>query len=224
MRVHSLPNAGRGGRFTRVYCQQQKPYRGVTPIQLPGGGYWWLGLRRDVQEVYGEDFIIFRPSNSEGLVASPRPPVPQAYSSPPRVRNTTIAHKLLTSGVIVVDTTFDVVPDNNSDCVGIVPLFTPTVVSPADTRHPRRTKRIHFTCRLCGEKNDKAINPHAWATGSVFARCDGCSVVHKLKDNLKIFSEMAGPIFPPRNMRDAFLVEELLQKIAERRRDNGFSP
>ncbi len=44
----------------------------------------------------------------------------------------------------------------------------------------------------------KPINPHAWQTGSVFARCSKCNVTHKLIDNLKIFHECAGPIFPPR--------------------------
>lgn len=39
---------------------------------------------------------------------------------------------------------------------------------------------MRFTCNLCGETSTKAVSPHAWASGSVFARCDGCRVIHKL--------------------------------------------
>lgn len=31
--------------------------------------------------------------------------------------------------------------------------------------------------------------------------------MHKLKDNLKIFHELAGPVFPPRDLRSAYLVQ-----------------
>ena len=31
--------------------------------------------------------------------------------------------------------------------------------------------QLRFTCNLCGETNDCEVNPHAWAKGSVFARC-----------------------------------------------------
>ncbi|KAK9815312.1 hypothetical protein WJX72_001513 [[Myrmecia] bisecta] len=71
-------------------------------------------------------------------------------------------------------------------------------------KHPRRTKKVQFTCNLCGTSNTKAVNPHAWTAGSVFARCEGCQVIHKLTDNLKIFHELSGFIFPPpvrRNLR-----------------------
>lgn len=35
----------------------------------------------------------------------------------------------------------------------------------------------------------------------------GCTAVHKLKDNLRIFHELAGPVFPPRNLRSSYLVQ-----------------
>ena len=41
-------------------------------------------------------------------------------------------------------------------------------------------EQVRFTCNLCGETSTKAVSPHAWASGSVFARCDGCRVIHKL--------------------------------------------
>ncbi len=37
-------------------------------------------------------------------------------------------------------------------------------------------EQVQFTCNLCGEVSTKAVSPHAWASGSVFARCDGCRV------------------------------------------------
>ena len=35
----------------------------------------------------------------------------------------------------------------------------------------------------------------------------GCTAVHKLRDNLNIFHELAGPVFPPRELRSAYLVQ-----------------
>lgn len=40
----------------------------------------------------------------------------------------------------------------------------------------------------------KAVNPRAWATGTVFGRCDGCQVIHKLTDNLELFHELSGAL------------------------------
>ena len=40
------------------------------------------------------------------------------------------------------------------------------------------------------------VNPVAWEKGSIFIRCARCDVVHKVKDNLKIFHELAGQVYP----------------------------
>jgi len=61
---------------------------------------------------------------------------------------------------------------------------------------PRRTRKVKFTCDVCGATNIKPINPFAWKEGTVFAKCGGCNVTHKLIDNLKLFHELAGPVFP----------------------------
>ena len=53
------------------------------------------------------------------------------------------------------------------------------VVRPS-AANPRRTKRVQFTCNLCGETTTKMVNPHAWEKGTVFAQCSGCNVKHKL--------------------------------------------
>ena len=54
--------------------------------------------------------------------------------------------------------------------------------------------QVRYTCKLCGTTTTKAVNPHAWATGTVFGRCDGCQVIHKLTDNLELFHELSGPL------------------------------
>lgn len=67
---------------------------------------------------------------------------------------------------------------------------------------PRRTSpRIYLSC-LC--------NLHVCASRArlpPYPPSQGCTAVHKLKDNLKIFHELAGPVFPPRNLRSAYLVQ-----------------
>ena len=53
------------------------------------------------------------------------------------------------------------------------------VVRPS-SGNPRRTKRVQFTCNMCGATTTKMVNPHAWTKGTVFAQCSGCGVKHKL--------------------------------------------
>lgn len=62
--------------------------------------------------------------------------------------------------------------------------------------HPRRTRMVRFTCRLCGTRTARWVNPHAWQRGSVFARCRGCEVVHKLVDNLEVRRRAPGGGWP----------------------------
>lgn len=74
----------------------------------------------------------------------------------------------------------------------------------APDKNPRRTKKVKFTCKMCETTSVKRVSPHGWTAGSVFAKCDGCGVVHKLVDNLKIFHEFKGPVFPstaPANLK-----------------------
>jgi hypothetical protein len=67
--------------------------------------------------------------------------------------------------------------------------------APTESSSPRRTSRIRFTCRRCGATTQRAVNPHAWRRGTVFATCGGCGVTHKLVDNLRLFHELDGPVF-----------------------------
>jgi hypothetical protein len=102
-----------------------------------------------------------------------------------------LAGSSLGRGSVVIDTDFVVLPAQseapavqpNTTCVGIV--WQPSEESEAQEqeqeqaarasrrrgKHPRRTQALRFTCNLCGEVNDAAVNPHAWRKGSVFARC-----------------------------------------------------
>lgn len=54
--------------------------------------------------------------------------------------------------------------------------------------------QVKYTCKLCSTTTTGAVNPHAWATGTVFGRCDGCQVIHKLTDNLELFHELSGSV------------------------------
>jgi hypothetical protein len=130
------------------------------------------------------------------------------------------------SGMVVIDTECEEVFAPNTTCTGIIYLGSNQGSVPTETafgKHPRRTRRMRFTCNLCGETNEKDVNPRAWTEGSVFARCESCEAVHKLKDNLKIFHELKGPVFPPRDMRASFpAVQEILNRIEAKRINGGF--
>eukprot|EP01018_Ginkgo_biloba_P013355 Gb_31453 [translate_table: standard] len=64
------------------------------------------------------------------------------------------------------------------------------------TKSPRRRMRVAFTCSVCGQRTTRAINPHAYTDGTVFVQCAGCDVFHKLVDNLNLFHEIKGSIYP----------------------------
>lgn len=184
------------------------------PIELPGGAYWWLGANKSSSTViYGENFVWERPRvGGPGLIPVSKQNVSvqrfkSPRSGPPAVRPHQPTGMIL-SGMVVLDTEFDEVFDvdlldpavsntaesfPSTTCTGIVYVGSgdnDTIdvqdVGAASSRHPRRTRRMRFTCNLCGEVNEKEVNPNAWRTGSVFARCEGCTAVHKLKDNLKV--------------------------------------
>ncbi|PRW20862.1 Fructose-1-phosphate phosphatase [Chlorella sorokiniana] len=184
--------------------------------------------------------LVRVPRQPKPVRAAAPPPAtpPVVWVGPPAAGALTLAGSSVGSCSVVIDTEFVVLPPQqpaavqpNTTCLGIV--WQGTVEGEADAaasaaaaargrkrgRHPRRTQTLRFTCNLCGETNDCEVNPHAWNKGSVFARCQGCTAVHKLRDNLKIFHELAGPVFPPRDLRSAYLVQEILDRIAENNRN-----
>lgn len=180
----------------------------VTHLELPGGGFWWLRPRKDEAVVYGDSFTIHRPRiGGEGLVAATKHVSMQKYQDADTQKDAAERLPVLKqysetgvvlSGITVIDTEFTVLEDEYSKptleaCTGIVYIggadlnvTAATDAGAARGHHPRRTRKLRFTCNLCDKTNEKEINPHAWRKGSVFARCDSCSVVHKLRDNLKV--------------------------------------
>nr|GMD04620.1 Hop-interacting protein THI120 [Ipomoea batatas]GME20430.1 Hop-interacting protein THI120 [Ipomoea batatas] len=58
------------------------------------------------------------------------------------------------------------------------------------TKSPRRRMLVAFTCKVCGQRTTRAINPHAYTDGTVFVQCCGCNIYHKLVDNLNLFHDM----------------------------------
>lgn len=64
------------------------------------------------------------------------------------------------------------------------------------SKNPRRTRKVQFTCQRCGETTTRPINPKAFASGTVFAQCAGCQIIHKLTDHLNLVHELGGPVFP----------------------------
>ena len=61
--------------------------------------------------------------------------------------------------------------------------------TPTTQYSPRRTMAVQFTCNRCQTRTERRINPKAYTNGTIFVRCSGCSVHHKLIDNLNLYYE-----------------------------------
>lgn len=48
---------------------------------------------------------------------------------------------------------------------------------------------LGFTCRICTTKHTKLISKTSYYKGVVIARCDGCSNLHLIADNLGWFRD-----------------------------------
>eukprot|EP00890_Picochlorum_soloecismus_P005849 jgi/Picsp_1/6265/NSC_03617-R1_protein len=212
-------------------CQEERPLN--RTLRLPGGEYWWLDSKKNVDVIYGNHFVIERPRcGGEGLVPYSVGGKLQMTSSPLSAQEQSEAlsvfgHDFLSlknsksKGLLGGGTVSRyLLPESSSASSNISSCSLPVLVSgnspeiaPPPMSHPRRTARLSFTCNLCGKRMKHVpVNPHAWKNGSVFCTCEGCRVVHKLKDNLEIFHEI-GDVFPPRNLRNDFLVRDILSKI-----------
>ena len=64
-----------------------------------------------------------------------------------------------------------------------------TVNAPTARFSPRRTMAVQFTCNRCQTRTERRINPKAYTDGTIFVECSGCSVHHKLIDNLNLYYE-----------------------------------
>lgn len=89
----------------------------------------------------------------------------------------------------------------------------------ADTKSPRRTKMLKFTCRAnaCGAVNMRPINPHAFQEGTAFAECGKCGVWHLITDHLNLFHQMKGPVFVDRRstLTDSDLPPSLRLRVVD---------
>lgn len=196
---------------TRSYLIAQCSAR---PVQLPNSAVWYQGAAH-LDVLFGDSFILQRnKQGGPGLVLSPRlssldivdkQERQAAVSRFQQQQSGTLMPEVHFDFLDVLEYTISDVPPSYppTDSVGIVPVNLGGAEQDTDTeqvytKHERRTKAVRYTCKLCGTTSLKAVNPHAWTEGSVFGRCDGCGVVHKIVDNLNVFHEMKGDVFAPR--------------------------
>ena len=235
-------------------------------LRLPGGEYWWLNARKNVDLIYGNEFIIERPRvGGEGILVSRNmdqtslvkrkltrkeqtealsvfgdssifPSYESCYGFEDLTGHSTRSTALLPEhcgtekrvGWMQEEAYVDsesteprketqMVLISKSDAT-MLAARVPDSPQHSPLHHPRRTMRIGFTCNICGHRNhNRPVNPLAWQRGSVFMRCEDCQVVHKLKDNLKIFHELSGEVFPPRHLRNAAMIEDILKHIKQKK-------
>jgi hypothetical protein len=63
----------------------------------------------------------------------------------------------------------------------------------SDDASKRRTKLVMFTCKPCGHRTARMVNPLAWAKGLVFCQCANpeCGAWHNLAaNNPKLYEEI----------------------------------
>eukprot|EP00884_Botryococcus_braunii_P010580 jgi/Botrbrau1/19523/Bobra.0035s0022.1 len=204
--------------FHTVRCVQAPLGSANVPKNIPmPRGVWWLDKSAHNHDVvYGEKFILQRPKRGgPGLVLVPQNPGLQVFDPqdpPPPGPLTVMESERGFSGPPILlnyaGWAWDVTDYNvaeieeeqagkagpwaQTDCLGIVLHSSSAkraMEEPPPSRNPRRTRKVRFTCNLCGNTYVRPVNPHAWTKGSVFAKCEECNVVHKLVDGLKLFHE-----------------------------------
>lgn len=171
--------------------------------ELPGG-YWWLQQSKSNQSVtpeqhvyaiHGEQFVLQR----RRLTREEQTRALSVFMSNTDLVPLSRGNISGNAQIVLVEQADRDEQEDSTDCY--------------DPKSPRRTQRVSFTCKLCLERNlNRPVNPEAWKTGSVFIKCH-CGAVHKMKDNLKIFHELYGDVFPPVHQRESFLIQEILDRI-----------
>lgn len=164
-----------------------------TDIPLPQGVWWLKHANVKEEAAYGDSFVIHRPQDTE-LMMAPRPCAVQVWhpGAPWMHRS---PYRLLPpefdSDVVEVEYVSLEEETSALALTGVGPVVEP-VESP---RNPRRTQKVKFTCNRCRTRTEKFVNPIAWNRGVVFCRCDGCHVVHLIRDEKGVFSCLKGPLF-----------------------------
>lgn len=193
-----------GHRLARVRACAHTSDRG-RPRSIPMPGGVWLNPKdHNYQILYGSTFVIQRDRvGGPGLVLANRdwdmiqvwaPSTPTdlvAWDQPGQLQ-------CLDAAILDVDyvdissTSKDAASDPEdcgSACTSLVYAgpFQSSHTSDMETSlNPRRTRKMQFTCNRCGTRNTNSVNPHAWKNGAVFCRCDGCGIVHLIRDEKNI--------------------------------------
>lgn len=165
-------------------------------IPLPQG-VWWLKHANVKQEAaYGPSFVIHRPEmNPTELVKQPDPVTLQVWSPTMLFRpHFPLLPPKFDSDAEIVEVEW--MPIDTSSSALVLQGIGPVCEDVHEPSSPRRTQKIKFTCNRCQTQTEKFVNPHAWHHGVVFCRCDGCAVVHLIRDQKGVFSCLKGPLFP----------------------------
>ncbi|WCJ35714.1 Zim17-type zinc finger protein [Euphorbia peplus] len=79
--------------------------------------------------------------------------------------------------------------DSNSETYPDAEPSNSNSVASIDTKLPRRSLLVQFTCVGCGGRTQRLINRLAYEKGTVYVQCAGCQKYHKLVDNLGLVIE-----------------------------------
>ncbi|XP_065880183.1 uncharacterized protein [Euphorbia lathyris] len=79
--------------------------------------------------------------------------------------------------------------DRNSETYPEAEVNDSNVGASIDTKLPRRSLLVQFTCGECGGRTQRLINRLAYEQGTVYVQCAGCERYHKLVDNLGLVIE-----------------------------------
>ena len=188
-RAHSFPNEG-----DDVHRRKD--------IRLPQGVWWLKHANVREEAAYGDTFVIHRSQDSpKELVLAPQEQMTLQVWQPATVERQMIVlrspyHILppeFDADAVVVDV--EVTEHTALTFAGEGPACEPVHPAPSSRR---RTRKVKFTCNRCQTTTEKFINPLAWNHGVVLCRCDGCAVVHIIRDEKGVFSCLKGPVFPQR--------------------------
>ena len=182
----------------------QKPSEGdereaACNIPLPQGVWWLKHANVKEEAAYGDSFVIHRPRTppTEIVVVPQEEMMVQVWHPTAHVNLRPPYHLLppvFDSDVVEVE--FMSLEEDVTTSALVFVGEGPVCESVHQPSSPRRTQKVKFTCNRCQTRTEKFINPHAWNHGVVFCRCDGCQVVHLIRDQKGVFSCLKGPLFP----------------------------
>lgn len=179
-------------------------------VPLPNGTWWLNDQARSRDVLYGDNFVIQREQipQPEGLVVQrddavmiqqwvPSPEMGIVPMGPAMFRTALSLYRRGLPPEVIETKSFvledpepgPATPTTGSKCLAIVRRDA-TPQQQEENLHPRRTWRVRFTCDRCRTVNVKAVNPHAWECGAVLCRCEGCNVVHLLRDQRGVFDTL----------------------------------